>query len=240
VPLALSYAVMRRFHSRARATLVATPSIEQDLARRGFTHLHRWSRGVDLDRFRPGIRSDGALDLPRPIFLCVGRLAKEKNLSAFLSLDLPGSKVVVGDGPDRQMLQAAFPAAHFLGAMDHAALAGIYAAADVFVFPSLTDTFGLVLIEALASGLPVAAFPVAGPRDVIGASKAGALSQDLRSAALAALHIDRALCRAHAETFTWDKATDQFLTALAAPEATRQPLARPDRVDDLLTRHISL
>jgi glycosyltransferase involved in cell wall biosynthesis len=221
VPLALSYSVMRRFHRAAAATLVATQSIEDDLKARGFANIRRWSRGVDLSRFSPDVAPDDLLPFPRPIFLNVGRVAKEKNLEAFLALDLPGSKVVIGDGPARESLQARYPSVHFLGYRAHHELGPYYAASDVFVFPSLTDTFGLVLIEAMACGLPVAAFPVPGPRDVIGASGAGVLSNDLRAAALAALAIDRATCRRHATGFTWEAASNQFLGALL-------PLAQAD------------
>ena len=151
------------------------------------------------------------LDLPRPIFLSVGRLAIEKNIAAFLRLDLPGTKVVIGDGPARESLQASFPTAVFLGAKQNEELAAHYASADVLVFPSRTDTFGLVMLEALASGVPVAALPVPGPLDVIGDSGAGVLDEDLRRAALVALDIPREKARAHAETFTWDRSAEQFL-----------------------------
>ena len=192
VPLGLSYAFLRRFHAPAHTVMVATRSIADDLSERGFGNIRFWSRGVDLDLFRPRPADLPASlrNLPRPIHLYVGRLAVEKNIEAFLCLDLPGSK----QGED---------------------LAEHYAAADVFVFPSLTDTFGLVVLEALASGVPVAAFPVAGPKDVIGDSGAGALHQDLRTAITRALQIPAARCRAHAETFSWRGATRQFLQNLA-------------------------
>jgi glycosyltransferase involved in cell wall biosynthesis len=156
-----------------------------------------------------------ALDFPRPIFLYAGRLAVEKNLEAFLSLDLPGSKLVAGEGPARAALQAQLPKAHFLGLKHGADLAALYAPSDVFVFPSRTDTFGMVLLEAMACGLPVAAFPVMGPLDVVGASGAGALGEDLRAAALAALQISREKARAHALTFTWENCARQFLENIA-------------------------
>jgi glycosyltransferase involved in cell wall biosynthesis len=168
----------------------------------------RWSRGVDAELFHPGKAQ--RLPFVRPIFLYAGRIAVEKNLEAFLSLDLPGSKVVAGDGPARAVLEAQFPEAHFLGARQGTALAEIYASADAFVFPSLTDTFGVVLLEALASGVPVAAFPVAGPRDVIGDSKTGVLGADLRRAATAALSIPRDLCRKYALQFSWRASARQF------------------------------
>ncbi|GGC84246.1 glycosyltransferase family 4 protein [Chelatococcus reniformis] len=208
VPLRLTYALLRRFHNAGAGVMVSSPSLEHDLSARGFRNIMRWSRGVDGELFRP--RAERLLDLPGPIFLYVGRLAVEKNIAAFLALDLPGTKVVVGDGPQRVALQVEFPEAVFLGSQSGETLAQIYASADVFVFPSLTDTFGIVLLEALASGLPVAAFPVMGPRDVIGESGAGALSSDLREAALRALDIPRDLCRAYGETFTWEESARQF------------------------------
>ena len=171
IPERLSYAALRRFHAPSAVVMAPTPAIGADLTRRGFPRVRLWTRGVDHELFRP--RSQSALDLPRPIFLSVGRVAVEKNLEALLRLDLPGSTVIVGDGPARAALRRRFPRAHFLGSMQGEALAAVYASADVFVFPSRTDTFGIVLIEALASGLPVAAFPVPGPIDVIGRGGAG-------------------------------------------------------------------
>ena len=172
------------------------------------------TRGVDLDLFRPGPR-DPWEGLPRPVFLYAGRVAVEKNIEAFLRLDLPGSKVVVGDGPQRRALQARFPAARFAGWREGAALAAAYAGADVSVFPSRTDTFGLVILEAMACGTPVAAFPVTGPLDVVAGSGAGVLDEDLGRAAKAALDCDRARCRAHAETFSWAACADAFRRQLA-------------------------
>jgi glycosyltransferase involved in cell wall biosynthesis len=201
-------ALMRRFHSFAAATMVSTKSLEDELAAQGYRNLMRWSRGVDAELFHPG--NAERLPFARPIFLYAGRVAVEKNLEAFLSLELPGSKVIAGDGPARASLEAQFPGAHFLGAHSGKALAKIYASADAFVFPSLTDTFGVVLLEALASGVPVAAFPVAGPRDVIGNSKAGILDKDLRRAATAALAIPRDLCRKYALQFSWRASARQF------------------------------
>lgn len=208
IPESWSYRVLRRFHGKARAMMVSTPSLERELSGRGFANIMRWTRGVDVDLFRP--RRERVLDLPTPVFLYVGRVAVEKNLEAFLSLDLPGSKVVVGDGPARAELQQKYPQARFLGALVGEDLARVYASADVFVFPSLTDTFGIVLLEALASGLPIAAFPVTGPVDVIGASGCGVLKDDLREAALAALDIPKDRCRAYGETFTWRESARQF------------------------------
>lgn len=212
VPLALTYALVRRFHAPASAVMVATASIEADLRARGFTNLRRWSRGVDTALFRP--MDKGWLDLPRPVFAYVGRVAVEKNVEAFLALDLPGSKLVVGDGPQRAELMARYPQARFVGAKSGEDLARHFAAADCFVFPSRTDTFGLVLLEALASGVPVAAYPVPGPLDVVGPGGPGVLDTNLRRACLAALEIDPAVCRAHALTFSWRAAAEQFLANL--------------------------
>src|SRR3954454_4252489 len=203
VPVGLGYAWLRRFHGRADGTMVAAGSMRRELAGRGFRNLLPWSRGVDLHRFQPS----GPANWPyrRPIFLYVGRVAIEKRLGDFLSLDLPGTKVVVGDGPQRPALQHAFPDAKFVGERHGPALAAAYAGADAFVFPSLTDTFGLVLLESLACGTPIAARPVTGPADVLAgaAPGLGALDSDLRAAALLALRGDRNACRAHAERFSW-------------------------------------
>jgi len=212
IPEAWTYAALRRFHAAASGTMVATDSVHRELAEQGFTHLRRWTRGVDLDHFRP--MPKGATDWPRPIFLSVGRVAVEKNLRAFLDLDLPGTKLVVGDGPALTELQTAYPQARFVGRQEGEALAAFYALADVFVFPSRTDTFGLVLLEALASGLPIAAYPVAGPLDVVGGSGVGCLSEDLREAAMNALAIDPARCRERAAEFTWAHSARQFLDHL--------------------------
>jgi glycosyltransferase involved in cell wall biosynthesis len=209
IPERWTYAALRRFHAPAAAVMVPTPTIRDELIRRGFMRVKVWSRGVDHLMFRP--RETSVLDFPRPIFLCVGRVAVEKNLGALLSLNLPGSTVIVGDGPARASLEQKFPHAHFLGSRSGEALAEIYASADVFVFPSRTDTFGIVLIEALASGVPVAAYPVAGPLDVIGTSGAGALNEDLGAACLDALQIPRTLARAHSMQFTWRESARQFL-----------------------------
>ncbi|HWI25567.1 MAG TPA: glycosyltransferase family 1 protein [Stellaceae bacterium] len=213
VPAAWSYALMRRFHAPSKGVMVATDTVRRELAARGFGNLRRWSRGVDAELYDPALRSD--LDgLTRPIFLSVGRVAVEKNFGAFLGLDLPGSKVVVGDGPLLDELRRRHPEARFLGKREGRDLAQLYASADVFVFPSRTDTFGLVLLEALASGLPVAAYPVPGPLDVIGASGVGVLDEDLRCAALAALDISRERCREHALRYTWTASADQFIENL--------------------------
>src|SRR5476651_295882 len=205
----IAWSWLRRFHAPSAALLAATPTLVSELGERGFAPVKLWPRGVDAQLFRP--RKGATLNLPRPIFLTVGRLAIEKNLEAFLSLDLPGSKVVVGDGPAREQLAKAYPDAVFLGSRQGEALAELYAAADVFVFPSRTDTFGLVLLEALASGVPVACFPAAAPRDVIGDAPVGMLDEDLRLAALSALECSRHDCRDFALRLTWAASAQMFL-----------------------------
>jgi glycosyltransferase involved in cell wall biosynthesis len=212
VPLALGYAWMRRFHRPSAGVMVATLTIRRDLEARGFTNVRDWTRGVDTLLYRPD--QAPALQLPRPVHLYVGRVAVEKNLAAFLALPLPGSKLVVGDGPQLAELRAKYPDVHFAGAKFGQDLARHYVCGDVFVFPSRTDTFGLVLLEALASGVPVAAYPVPGPLDVIGTSQSGALDDDLGRAVARAREIPRARCRAHAETFSWRACALQFLANL--------------------------
>jgi len=222
VPVDWSYALLRHFHGRSKAIMVATQSIEDELTRWGFRNIRRWGRGVDTALFRP--RDKGSLDHaiqgPRPWFVYVGRVAIEKNIEAFLALDLPGTKIVVGGGPQLEELRANHPDVVFTGEKRGDELALHYAVADAFVFPSLTDTFGLVLLEALASGVPVAAFPVAGPLDVIGAAPVGRLDHDLRNAALAALDADPAVCRAFAEERSWSASVDQFLSNICPFEST--------------------
>jgi glycosyltransferase involved in cell wall biosynthesis len=212
VPLGLSYAFMRWFHRPASACLVGTPYLKGLLERRGFTNIALWPKGVDTTLFHPAKRAD--LGLPGPVFLYVGRVAVEKNVEAFLRLKLAGTKLIVGGGPALEMLRAKYPDATFLGPRTGEELARLYAGADVFVFPSRTDTFGLVLLEALASGTPVAAFPVTGPIDVIGAAPVGVLDDDLQKAALAALDLSRAACRTYAEGFSWARSADAFLEHL--------------------------
>ena len=215
VPKAITYAWLRRFHSRATRVMVPTETVRLDLVEHGFANTVIWPRGVDVERFVPEGPSAAHADMPRPVFAYVGRVAVEKNLSAFLNLKLPGSKWVVGGGPQLAALKREFPAVHFAGAIDHKDLPAYYRGADAFVFPSLTDTFGLVLLEALACGVPVAAFPVAGPADVVGASGSGVLDHDLRRAALGALEVPRSAARAHAMTFSWERVARIFLGHLA-------------------------
>jgi glycosyltransferase involved in cell wall biosynthesis len=209
IPAQWIYNVLRRFHAAATVTMVATPSLMTELGERGFGHLGMWTRGVDVDLFRP----DRAIDLgfPRPIFMTIGRVAVEKNLPAFLSLDLPGTKVIIGAGPQEAELKRRFPSAKFLGQLDNGILAAHLAAADVFVFPSLTDTFGIVQLEALASGVPIAAFPVTGPKDVISDNPIGVLNEDLRVACMQALWISREACREFALRYSWENSARQFI-----------------------------
>ncbi len=209
IPLSWTYAFLRWFHGPSHAVMVPTPVVVQDLESYGFQRVVLWSRGVDLEIFRmqPGNR----LNTEPPVFLYVGRVAVEKNVEAFLALDLPGSKWVVGDGPALARLRQAHPEAHYLGVLSQPELAEVYASADVFVFPSKTDTFGLVLLEAMACGCPVAAYPVTGPLDVVDQSGAGVLHEDLREACLQALAIPRAVARNRAESFSWQAASRQFL-----------------------------
>jgi glycosyltransferase involved in cell wall biosynthesis len=218
IPLALSYAFVRRFHQPAVHTMVATRSMRSALETRGFKHLEFWSRGVDIDRFKP--LEEPVLSFERPIALYLGRVAVEKNIKDFLELDLPGSKVVIGDGPAREELQQAYPQAHFLGYLQNGELARNLASMDVMVFPSRTDTFGLVMLESMACGVPVATYPVEGPLDVIVNGVNGWMDEDLRSAVLKALEVDRQSCRRFAEGYSWEASTRQFLSLI---EANPQP-----------------
>lgn len=217
VPVNWSYKYLRRFHAAAEVCLVPTKTVQERLASHGFANTAIWSRGVDTVLFHPDKRSD--LGFPGPIFLYVGRVSVEKSVEDFLKLDLPGTKVIVGDGPSRARLEKQYPAAVFKGPLQGEELAMHFASADVFVFPSRTDTFGLVLLEALASGTPVAAYPVMGPLDVIGQhSGVGILEDDLRAATLQALTIDRQACREYASRFSWQASSDQFLSHMPVIE----------------------
>ena len=223
IPLTLSYAFLRWFHGAATHTMVATDHQQKDLEDNGFTNIVRWTRGVDTELFRPG--DPEFLPGERPVWIYVGRVAVEKTLEKYLELDLPGTKYVVGDGPARAELEQQFPDAVFTGYKFGEELAAHMGAANVFVFPSLTDTFGIVMLDAMASGLPVAAFPVTGPIDVVEDGITGVLSEDLRAAAMAALKLDPAACRRAAEQSSWPNATRQFFanTVPARSEVAAQP-----------------
>ena len=229
------YRFLRWFHRPARYLLTPTLHVEQELMQWGIGNLARWTRGVDLSMFRPTAEPSPLVrGLPRPLFLCVGRVSVEKNIEAFLDLDLPGTKMVAGIGPELELLRRRYPEVRFVGVLSRDELAQLYTGVDVFVFPSRTDTFGLVLLEALACGTPVAAYPVQGPLDVVGGSGVAILDEDLRKAALGALRIDRNACRAYAERFSWAVATRQFIelqpqrpaTGPIARAASVQPAAR--------------
>ncbi|MFN3475656.1 MAG: glycosyltransferase family 4 protein [Blastomonas sp.] len=214
LPAAMFWPFIRWFHAPAAAILVSTETVRQQLREQGLPQVVHWGRGVDLACFTPSAQPPALYrNIPRPIQLYVGRVAVEKNIEAFLACDHPGSKVVVGDGPARETLARACPDAHFVGAQSGDGLAGHYAGADVFVFPSRTDTFGLVMIEAMACGTPVAAFPVSGPLDVL-TPASGVMHEDLTQAIAGALLLDRPGCAAASRGFTWDVSTRQFLTAL--------------------------
>ena len=225
VPLAAGYGVMRAFHGRRGRVMVSLPSMRERLEKRGFDNLGDWARAVDTDLFHPDKRGlDGGVyaGLPRPIFVNVGRVAVEKNLEAFLSLDLPGTKVIVGNGPDRELLQGRHPDVVFTGYKSGDELARHFADADVFVFPSLTETWGGVMVEALAAGTPVAGFVASGPKDFD--RSVVAVDENLRTACLAALKMDRAAARTYAERFSWRACAEDFqrnLSPLPAPQRRR-------------------
>ncbi len=230
IPIAVTVALLRWFHGPAVRTMVPTDAIRAKLEDRGFNDVVIWSRGVDTRLFTP--KNPFAYDLPRPIWICMGRVAVEKNIEQFLGLDLPGSKVIIGDGPDRERLAGQYPDCHFLGYRFGEELARHLAGGDVFVFPSRTDTFGLVMLEAMACGLPVAALPVDGPIDVIRSGETGILSEDLGHACLEALELRREDCRAYAESRSWRRSTRQFERYLAPrtrETASAQPASRPSR-----------
>lgn len=209
VPARWSYPLFRHFHNAADCIMVATETLRTDLSSRGFGKLLIWGRGVDVDLFKP--RDKAFLSDQRPIYLYVGRVAVEKNIKDFLDLNIPGTKVVVGDGPQLDSLRRAFPDVRFVGTKEGEELARYYAAADVFVFPSRTDTFGNVILEALASGVPVAAYPVPGPKDILAGTAVDALDQDLARAIRKALQISPETCRAFALTYSWRTSAEQFL-----------------------------
>ncbi|MBB6124863.1 glycosyltransferase [Sphingobium subterraneum] len=232
--------VMRRFHRPSATVFVSTQRLKDELGYRGIAGAHLWSRGIDASLFHPdGAHHPALADLPRPLMLSVGRVASEKNLDAFLELDMPGTKIVVGDGPARAGLQKRYPAALFLGSLSGEALASAYRAADVFVFPSLTDTFGLVMIEALACGIPVAGFPVPGPLDVIGAAghgpedrlneAVGALDDDLAQAIGRALGLRKRAAAPYGRSFDWERCTDQFVAGLEHALQPGEPRAATAR-----------
>lgn len=230
LPLAAGYAYMKWFHKPSGRLMVATPTMREELSRHGFRNISAWSRGVDTEHFRPRLDDEPDLfaDLPKPIFLYVGRVAVEKNIEAFVALDLPGTKVVVGPGPQLDELKERYPKVVFKGPKSGAELAAHYACADVFVFPSLTDTFGLVILEAMAAGTPVAAYPAPGPIDLIPGSGAGVLAltatEGLREACLQCLDLDRGQVRAFAEKFSWRACAEDFVKNLQPypePEKTR-------------------
>jgi len=226
IPISWTYAFLRWFHGPSMAVMAPTIVVKDDLEKFGFTNVVLWSRGVDTEVFH--MQESKALNSAHPIFLYVGRVAIEKNINAFLEIDLPGSKWVVGDGPAMAKIKQQYPNVNYLGVLNQPELAKVYAAADVFVFPSKTDTFGLVLLEAMACGTPVAAYPVTGPIDVLGESPAGAMDNDLRTACLAALKIPREVARAHAERFSWRASTEQFarhLKPVLSPAVHRTALA---------------
>ncbi|MDY7107490.1 MAG: glycosyltransferase family 1 protein [Planctomycetota bacterium] len=221
IPQPITYRMLRWFHGAADRILVPTPTIVRELEERGFRNLVVWTRGVDTELFRP-YGKDLYRDLQRPVFSYIGRVSIEKNLDAFLSADLPGSKVIVGDGPALPSLRKRYPDAVFVGFKHGEELARHFAAADVFVFPSLTDTFGVVLLESMACGVPVAAYPVAGPIDVVENGTVGVLDEDLAKAALAALDLDPDRCRAYASEFSWRRVAEIFLESSTPAEPAAQ------------------
>ncbi|MGB0513673.1 MAG: glycosyltransferase family 4 protein [Wenzhouxiangellaceae bacterium] len=225
VPLRFSYAMMRRFHSAASRTFVRTETQRGLLVERGFQRLEIWPGGVDTALFRPYPRD--ALQLPRPIAMYMGRVAPEKNIEAFLDLRLPGSKVVIGGGPALEKLQGRYPDVHFIGYLHGESLARTLASADVFVFPSRTDTLGLVMLEAMACGVPVAAFPVPGPRDVVIDGANGALDTNLREAVFRALAVPGEACVEHAAEFSWQASTQRFVELLVPTRAPQVESAKP-------------
>jgi glycosyltransferase involved in cell wall biosynthesis len=233
IPVSLTVRLLRWFHGKAVRTLVPTEAIKSLLEERGFSNVVIWSRGVKTDLFTPD--NPHPYELPRPIWVYVGRVAVEKNIELLLELDLPGSKVIIGDGPDRERLSAQFPDCRFVGYRFGMELASHIAGADVFVFPSRTDTFGLVMLEAMACGLPVAALPVTGPIDVVRNGETGILDEDLAKACLGALELDGAACRKFAETRSWARSTEEFYSHLARARLPADPASRNKRPDEATT-----
>lgn len=228
VPVSWGYKFVRWFHRYSGKVMVATPSMREELESQGFNNVVSWTRGVDTELFHPSRRieksalNDPFKGLPRPIFLNVGRIAVEKNIESFIKLDLKGSIVIIGEGPQLGVLKARYPGVHFLGAKFGEDLATHFASADVFVFPSLTDTFGLVILEAMAAGTPVAAYDAPGPRDIIPGSKAGIIDKDLGKAAIACLSLNREAARVYAQNYSWRACAEAFIDNLA-------PLPVPER-----------
>lgn len=213
IPLNTSYAYMRRFHGAAERTYVPTKHMKQLLEKKGFENIVIWSRGVNRQIFKPGDKN--FLDLPRPIYVYMGRVAVEKNIEAFLNMSLQGTKLVVGDGPDLEKLKSQYPDVHYTGYKFGEELARYIAASDVFVFPSLTDTFGIVLLEAMACGIPVAAYPVTGPIDVVKQGVSGIIDDDLEKACKAAIDLNPQDCVDYASTYSWQNSAQTFVDNLA-------------------------
>ena len=234
IPASWIYAIQRKFHNAGAGTMVASPSLATELEARGFERLLPWTRGVDTDLFRP--RDCRVFGSEKPVYLYVGRVAIEKNIEAFLQLDLDGQKVVVGTGPMLSELEQRYPDVIFTGKRIGEDLAEAYASADVFVFPSLTDTFGIVLIEAMASGVPVAAFPVTGPIDNVTSGVTGVLDNDLAKAARMALHLDRSAVRAHGQSYSWENAGRLFMTNIESALFSKQGRRVPARAKRRLLR----
>ena len=225
------YRFERWFHNAGAGVMAASRSLCDDLTAQGIRNVRLWSRGVDLDLFKP--RTVDRFGLPRPLFLYAGRVALEKNLEAFLSLDLPGTKAVVGGGPQLDDLRQRYPQAVFTGPKFGQDLAEHYASADVFMFPSLTDTFGNVLLEALACGVPVAAYNVMGPKDVVANGSVGILGENLRESAIAALELDRRECRSYAELFSWAACARRFAEIIAEANGVQHASQFRNETDDI-------
>ena len=226
LPLCLSYTVMRCFHNRGAGMMVSSRQLKEEMEKKGFNNVNLWSRGVDTDLFTPS----AATSIPETkVFTYLGRVAPEKNLPAFLDLDLPGTKMVIGDGPSLEEFKAHYPEVRFTGFKKGKELASLLASSSVFVFPSLTDTLGVVQLEAMACGLPVAAFPVTGPKSVITNGLNGWMHDDLRQAVLRCLDIRPCSCRQYALAHTWEACTDQFFSNLVFPDQPYVSRSQPIR-----------